>query len=87
MPFSKSSSRQLASRKPEQQPEVAEREGPTACRPEADLPFHPSILEDGSPTNRKYATFLKRQMRPLTPPADLLARLNAALDEVDARKP
>ena len=63
-------------------PEVAEQPGSIPGGRDLDLSWDPQTEE--LTDHKTYATFMKRNLRPLSPPADLLANIQLALAAVDA---
>lgn len=77
------------SRKPKQErnhqlPEVADREPAVPTEGCLDLSIDPQTEEVKNID--AYQVFLKRNLKPLAAPADLLANIQARLAEIDAQK-
>lgn len=64
--------------------EVADRAWPHSEESCLDLSLDPETQDVADYS--AYTTFLKRNLRPLAPPADLLGNIRAALAAVDAEK-
>lgn len=65
-------------------PEVAEHRSTSSAGESLSLAIDPDTKD--LIHQQAYKVFLKRNLRPLAPPADLLANLNDALAKIDASK-
>jgi len=79
-----SNSRKSKQERNHQLPEVADREPAVPTEGCLDLSIDP-LTEDVKNIDA-YQVFLKRNLKPLAAPADLLANIQARIAEIDAKK-